>query len=162
MKTVKEIMVAAPKYCGKQESLQSVVSQMSKSNIGSLPVVDENKKVIGIVTNHDVCIALGKTNKAPHEIKVQDVMTAGVHTCQQEDDPSTVLKIMRTKRVSRLPVVDKEQRLKGILSLNGIVRSIYDGSSNNEVAFAEKENILSTIHSIAERNAEHAGEYYGE
>ena len=56
MKTVKEIMVSSPQYCGKHETLQTVAEKMSKSNIGSLPVVDENKKPIGIITDRDICL----------------------------------------------------------------------------------------------------------
>lgn len=166
MKTAKEIMVVSPKHCGRHETLQAVVNEMAKSNIGSLPVVDENKKVIGIITNHDICVALGNTQKAPHEIKVQEVMTRDVHTCSPEDDATTVLKIMRTKRVSRVPVVDNNFKLHGILSLNGIVRGIHESVDRDEISFGGKENILNTLHSIAERNQEHehvgAGEYYGE
>lgn len=155
-------MVAAPKHCGRLETLQSVVSEMAKSNIGSLPVIDENKKVIGIITNHDVCVALGNSKRAPHEIKVQEVMTRDVHTCGPEDDAATVLKIMRTKRVSRVPVVDGHLKLQGILSLNGIVRGIHESIDRDEISFGGKENILNTLHSIAERNREPVGEYYGE
>ncbi|MFN6039426.1 MAG: CBS domain-containing protein, partial [Bacteroidota bacterium] len=54
MKKIKEMMTASPKTVGKNESLKTVATQMSKSNIGSLPVVDENKKVVGIVTDRDI------------------------------------------------------------------------------------------------------------
>jgi CBS domain-containing protein len=145
MKTVKEIMVHSPKYCGRQETLQSVVAVMSKSNIGSLPVVDENQKVIGIVTNHDICVALGKTNKSPNQIKVADVMSTDVHTCSQEDDAPTVLKIMRTKRVSRLPVIDDENKLSGILSLNGIIRRVYEGSDKEDGLFNRREAVYNAV-----------------
>ena len=162
MKTAKEIMVHSPEHCDQHETLLSVVGQMSKSNIGSLPVIDEDKKVIGIVTNHDVCMALGKTNKPPHEIKVHEVMSTNVHTCSQEDDAPTVLKIMRTNRVSRLPVIDEDNKLRGILSLNRMIRRVYDGSDKDEILFKGKENVLNTLRSITQENLGYAEEHYWE
>jgi CBS domain-containing protein len=135
MKTVKEIMYSTPKYCGKNESLLNAVREMSKSNIGSLPVVDSDKKVVGIITNRDVCTTLGKTSKTLAELKVQEVMTPEAYICTPEDDTKTALKIMRTKKVHRLPVVDKEGHLKGLLSLNTIVREFEGSREKAEIEY---------------------------
>ena len=155
MKTVKEIMYGAPKYCAKNESLLNVVKEFSKANIGSLPVVDSDKKVVGIITHRDVCTALGKTNKPFGELKVAEAMTPEAYSCQPEDNTQTALKIMRTKKVRRLPVVDKEGRLRGLLSLNSIVRNVV-GKEKTELEYAGEENIVKTLRAIAEKKHEHA------
>ncbi|HXB39757.1 MAG TPA: CBS domain-containing protein [Bacteroidia bacterium] len=152
MKTVKEIMVHEPKHCGKHENLQNVIAEMLKSNIGSLPVVDKEKKVIGIITDRDICGALARTNKHLVELRVHEAMTGHVHTCLVEDSTNTALKIMRTKKVGRLPVVDKKGCLKGILSLNTIIRQLHGSNDGAEAVFAGEENVVNTLHSIAERN----------
>ncbi|HTA62610.1 MAG TPA: CBS domain-containing protein [Bacteroidia bacterium] len=155
MKTVKEIMYRAPKYCTEKETLLNAVKELSRASIGSLPVVDSNKKVVGIITTRDICNTLGRTSKALTEIKVEDAMNYEAHFCHPEDDTQTVLKIMRTKKVHRLPVVDKEGHLKGLLSLNGIVRELA-GKERAEIEYAGAENIVKTLRAIAEKKHEHA------
>ena len=155
MKTVKEIMYGTPKYCTEKDSLQNAVKELSKDNIGSLPVVDSDKKVVGIITNRDVCSALGRTNRQFNELKVDEAMTREAHTCKPEDDVETALKIMRTKKVHRLPVVDKEGRLRGLLSLNAIVRGLV-GKEKPELEHAGQENIVKTLRAIAEKKHAHA------
>jgi CBS domain-containing protein len=152
MKKIKEIMVDEPRHCEKSQSVQSVVTEMSKSNIGSLPVVDKNKKVIGVITDRDICVGLSNTNKPLTELKVHEVMSTQAHTCTPEDDASTALKIMRTKKVGRLPVVDKDGRLKGIVSLNGIVRHHHENNEKVEEQYPGEENVMNTLHAIADRN----------
>ena|ERR1700756_5749517 len=151
MKTVKEIMVESPKHCEPHESLQNVITEMSKYNIGSMPVVNDSKKVIGVITDHDICVKLGKTNKTISQLSVHEAMSSEAHTCKPEDSASTVLKIMRTKKVGRVPVVDKEGHLKGVVSLMGIIRKIKDSREKAELEYKGEENIINTLHSLANR-----------
>ena len=152
MKKIKEMMTASPKTVGKNESLKIVATQMSKSNIGSLPVVDEHKKVIGMVTDRDISLALSKSEKPITDIKVMDVMTKEVHTCKEEDEPTTALAIMRSKKVGRLPVVNSEDKLTGIITLDGILRKSHNTPQKEELLYKGKENIINTLNAIAERN----------
>ncbi len=152
MKAIREIMATSPISCGKNETIQSVVSNMSKSNIGFLPVVDESKKVIGTITDRDVCLAIGKSNKPVHELKVHEVMNKNTHLIRQEEDVASALRIMRTNKVGRLPVVDTDNHLKGIVSLTRIARKIKDSQDKAELEYAGKENVINTLSAIAERN----------
>ena len=158
MKTVKEIMVTSPKYCGSHETLQAIAEQMSKTNIGSLPVLDKNKKVVGIITDRDICVTAGNLRKRNlSEIKVQEVLNnRRIYTCTQEDDVQTALKMMRTKKVGRLPVVDEDFNLTGIISLNRIMRKAYGSSEEGELVYAGEENVMNTLHSLANREFETA------
>lgn len=150
MKKIKEIMVTSPQYCGTDENLQTVAQLMSRSNIGSVPVVDENKKAVGIITDRDVCLTAAARNKPLSEIKAKEIISRqNLHTCSTEDDLQTALKIMRTKQVGRLPVVDNEQKLKGIVSFNHIVRKTQ--GSGNEIEYKGEENVMKTLHSLASR-----------
>jgi CBS domain-containing protein len=156
MKTVKEIMITSPQYCGQNETLQALAEKMSKSNIGSLPVLDDNKKVIGVITDRDITLAAGtQVGKKLSEIKVLDVIqNRKVHTVTPEDNLQTALQIMRTKQVGRLPVVDKEQNLRGVVSLNHIVRQTHGSNEHAEIGYAGKENVFNTLHSLANRKKE--------
>lgn len=152
MKKVTDLMNAVPVSCSKDETIKNVVNQMSKSNIGFMPVVDENKKVIGTITDRDVALSLTKSDKTPDKLKVQEVMNASAHTIGQDEDASRALEIMRTKQVGRLPVVDKDLRLKGVVSLMGITRKIQNSNEKTEIEHQGKENIINTARAIAERN----------
>jgi CBS domain-containing protein len=152
MKKIKEMMTASPKTVGKNESLKIVLTQMSKSNIGSIPVIDEHKKVIGILTDRDVSLAIGNSDKSIEDIRVMDVMSKEIHTCKEDDDPVTALKIMRSKKVGRLPVINNENKLTGIITLDGILRKAQDMPQKDEIIFKGKENVINTLNAIAERN----------
>lgn len=152
MKKIKDMMTASPKTVGKNENLKTVVNQMSKSNIGSIPVVDDEKKVIGIVTDRDISLALSKSDKKINEIKVQDVMTSEVHTCKEEDDAVKALGIMRSQKVGRLPVINTENKLTGIITLDGILRKAQHTTQKDELIYKGKENVINTLNAIAERN----------
>jgi CBS domain-containing protein len=152
MKTIKDLMTPSPQYCEKNESLKDVARKMAQSNIGSLPVVDENKKVIGMITDRDIALALGRRQGAVAEVQVHEAMTPQVHSLRADEDATAALKMMRTQKVGRLPVVDAENHLKGIISLNGIVRKVQDSSDKAEINYSGKENVHRTLESIAERN----------
>jgi predicted transcriptional regulator len=77
--------------------------------------------VVGIITDRDICIALGTRNKRASEIRVGDVMRTAVETCGTEDDVKGALDKMRDRRVRRLPVLDGDAHLTGMLSLNDAV-----------------------------------------
>jgi IMP dehydrogenase len=148
MKTIKEIMLNDPKYCHKDESLKNAIKEMAKSKVGSLPVVDNSQKVVGMLTSWDICRAIGKTDKPYTELKVHEVMTPEAHTCTPEDDTKTALRIMRTKKVRRLPVVDKTGQLKGLLSLNTIDRQFEGSKERAEIEHEGEENFIKTLRSI--------------
>ncbi|MBI2270504.1 MAG: CBS domain-containing protein [Bacteroidetes bacterium] len=156
MKTIQEIMVKSPKYCDKNETVQSAIERLSNANIGSLPVLDENKKVVGMVTDRDICLSLGKdSKKSASEIKIQDIIkNKEVHTCLPDDNIQTALKIMRTKQVGRVPVVDKDRNLKGIVTLGHILNETRGSNEEAQIQYAGEENIIKTLHAISDRKTE--------
>ncbi|MGZ3862226.1 MAG: CBS domain-containing protein [Bacteroidia bacterium] len=156
MKTVKEIMFRMPGYCEKNESLHAALEKMSRLNIGSLPVVDKNKKVVGIITNRDVCLKLGKTDKSSHDIKVHEVMTENAFTCRPDDETNDALKIMRLKKVHRLPVVDALGKLQGLLTLNTIIHWFERNGESEKIEYQGEENVVKTLRSIAGKRYERA------
>ena len=146
-------MVGSPKACKKSETLKDVAKHMAEFNIGSMPVLDEEKHVIGMITDRDVCLSLLKANGKPvSEIKVEDIMTNQVFSVLPEDDIETALRIMRMEQIGRLPVIDKDKNLTGILSLNRIVHETHGSKEEAEIEYQGKENVIKTLHSIALRN----------
>lgn len=116
---VKEIMTAAPRTCTPDASLAEAANLMWESDCGVLPVVDDGE-LVGIVTDRDMFIALGTRNTRAAHLRVGAVATTKVSTCSPDDEVEAALATMKEARVRRLPVVDTNRKLIGILSLNDI------------------------------------------
>ncbi len=119
--TAKDLMTANVKSCGADADLASVARIMWDSDCGTVPVVNGEQNVIGMITDRDICIAAATRSTAPANIRVREVMSGRVHKCFSEDTVSTVLKTMKERRVRRLPVLDQQERLVGIISMNDLV-----------------------------------------
>ena len=88
---------------------------------GALPVVNSNQEPIGIITDRDICVALGTRNRRPSELVAEQVMSHAVATCRSTDDLHGALKVMRTRKVRRLPVVNEEGKLDGIVCVSDLI-----------------------------------------
>lgn len=141
---VREVMTRETAFCGLDTSLAGAVDIMLKFNCGFLPVVGEGGNVIGVITDRDVCIALGKRDRKPSEVSVRDVMLPtdrtfpALHVCTPDDNVNCVLKTMRAQKIRRLPVVDREGALQGVLSMDEVVlraceRAGHEGISCKDV-----------------------------
>jgi CBS domain-containing protein len=117
---VKEIMTAAPRTCTPDTTVAGAATLMWESDCGVLPIVDDGE-LVGIVTDRDLFIAVGTRNTRAVHLRVGAVATKKVSTCGSDDAVETALATMKQARVRRLPVVDADRRLIGILSLNDIV-----------------------------------------
>ena len=115
---VQDIMTVSPEVCRPEDNLAEAVSQLWRANCGALPVVDHSGRLAGILTDRDICIALGTRNARASEVPVRSVMRTSVETCSAADDVLAALARMGNCRVRRLPVIDGEHRLLGILSLS--------------------------------------------
>lgn len=118
---VREVMVEAPASCGFNTNVSDAVDIFRTRKCGFLPVVDKQQKVVGVVTDRDVCISLGEGNRLPADMVVGEVATKKVFSCQADDDIRTALRTMAAAKVRRLPVVDVEGKLKGVLSMDDVV-----------------------------------------
>jgi predicted transcriptional regulator len=114
MLRVEDIMTTSPEVCRPDDNLATAVGLLWKADCGVLPVVDHAGHLTGIVTDRDICIALGTRNARPSDVRVETVMRSTVWTCEPGEDALTVLAQMADRRVRRIPVV-------GIVSLNDMV-----------------------------------------
>jgi CBS domain-containing protein len=120
MKVV-DVMMGTPYYCHPQSNLGIAAELMWKGNCGFLPVVGQEGKVIGVLTDRDICIALGTRGRPSGEVAVADVMSTSVRLCAPEDDVRAALATMRDGRVRRLPVVTKQGALVGVISVDDVL-----------------------------------------
>jgi CBS domain-containing protein len=117
---VRDIMVETPKFCRPESNLIAAAETMSVSNCSLLPVVDQEGKVVGIITDRDICMTLAGKNQKPSDIRVRDAMSNRVPTCALDDDLKTALEKMEKSRVRRLPVVGRDGSLVGMVSLGDV------------------------------------------
>jgi CBS domain-containing protein len=134
---IRKLMSRNVATCAQSDTLHTVAGLMWERDCGIVPVVDEQKKVVGVVTDRDLCMAAWSKDRRLLEIPVSDVMSRHVQTCQEHDSIEAVMTLMRTQRVRRLPIVDREGHLTGVVSLNDIVRAVC----------AEKDSTRRTIES---------------
>lgn len=116
---VAEIMMRQVEMALPDESVAQVARMMAQFDIGALPV-GEDDWIIGMVTDRDITIRIVAQGLDPSVVPVSAAMTAGIGYCFEDQAVDEVAKTMRHDQVRRLPVLDRDQNLVGILSLGDI------------------------------------------
>jgi CBS domain-containing protein len=117
-----ELMTKAVKTCGPEDSLQRAAQIMWDADCGAVPVVDARGRVVGMITDRDVCMAAYTQGTSLREILVSNVMAKMIHSVSEGDSVDAVEELMRRTQVRRVPVLDGGGRLKGILSMGDLAR----------------------------------------
>ena len=118
---VRDVMTPSAFCCKPDTNIGAAVELLWSHNCGMLPVVGKDGKLIGIVTDRDICIAMGTRNRLPGDITVGEVATTNVFTCKPVEEIHEALGTMADKQVRRLPVVNDEGVPQGILSMDDII-----------------------------------------
>ena len=111
---VKDVMTASPVFCRPADTLDRVARLMVEHDCGVIPIC-ELRKPIGIITDRDITCRAVAAGKAPGAVRVNDVMTKNVFTVE-DDDVQTAIDLMEKKQVRRLPVLNGEGNLVGIVA----------------------------------------------
>jgi len=120
---VKDAMHKGALWVGPDTPITDIARLMHKNNIGAVPI-GENDRLIGMVTDRDiVCKGLAKDNLEIRRATARDVMTAGIHCCGDEDDLDKAAAHLEELKVRRLPVINKDKRMVGVLSRHDIARA---------------------------------------
>ena len=120
---VKELMKASPYCCQPEMNLGVAAELMWNGNCGFLPIVGSDRKLFGVVTDRDICIALGTRNSLPGDIPVSEVTNfQKLIYCRPEDDVHLALQAMQTGKVRRLPVIAHDGTLAGIISMDDVLQ----------------------------------------
>lgn len=120
MRTIHEVMTADVKVVGPDQSIREAASVMAQSDVGSLPV-GEGDRLIGMITDRDIAIQ-GVAQGRGADAKVREVMSEGIKYCYDDEDVQHVADNMARLGIRRLPVVNRDKRLVGIVSLSNIVQ----------------------------------------
>jgi CBS domain-containing protein len=126
---VRDIMSTNVVSCRKDTDLATAARLMLEKRCGTLPVIDEHGRVAGIITDRDMAMAAATRHRNAAHIAVHEAMSGHAATCLASEDIGTALKVMEERRVRRLPVLDGDGRLAGIVSIDDIVLRGLDGPS---------------------------------
>jgi CBS domain-containing protein len=118
MQTIAEVMTTDVEVVRPEETLRDAARAMADLDVGSLPVCD-GRRMIGMVTDRDITIRGVAEGKGP-DAPVRDVMTDDVVWCTDTDSVDEVLQQMSDAQVRRIPVVDRDRQLVGIVALGDI------------------------------------------
>ena len=117
---VEDVMTDEVQSCAPETNLATVAMQMWRGDFGAMPVV-AGRKVVGMITDRDICMAAATKHRDPANIRVKEVISGQVYGCSCDTDILEALKIMQQKQVRRLPIISPEdRRLQGILSMNDL------------------------------------------
>lgn len=119
MKKVKDVMTKECEWISPDTSLTEAAKIMKKKDCGFLPV-GENDKMIGMVTDRDIAIRAVAEGKDPAKTNVREVMTQKTYYCFDDQDVEEVCKNMGDIKVRRLPVVNRDKRLVGVISFGDV------------------------------------------
>ena len=118
---VEDVMTRDVEFCTLETNLSAAAMQMWDRDCGVLPVVDDQHKVIGMITDRDICIKAATNHQDIAAIKVEELTSGPIHTCKPEEDIREALETLQRAFVRRLPVVNDEGQLEGILSMSDIL-----------------------------------------
>ncbi len=119
---VREVMNTKIEAAGRDSTLQEVARIMKHHNCGIVPITDESDRLLGVVTDRDLVLRALETDLPPSSVPVREVMTPDVITARPEEDLHDVVARMTSRLVRRIPVVDQDRRLVGMLSITDIAR----------------------------------------
>jgi CBS domain-containing protein len=120
---VKDAMHKGVDWVSPETPVSELAKLMAEHDIGAIPI-GENDRLIGMVTDRDiVCKGLAQNGFDAGRATARDVMTPGIHCCREDDDLAKAVRHMEALKVRRLPVINKNKRMVGILSLGDIGQS---------------------------------------
>ena len=140
---VEQIMNQPAVACSVHDTLNTAAQLMWEHDSGAIPVMGNDDRVIGIVTDRDICMAAYTQGRPLQAIPVQAAMAKQVFTCRPDDSVEDAEQLMGAKQIRRLPVLNDAGQLVGMLSLGDIAREF--GASRNKNVIRELVQTLAAI-----------------
>lgn len=126
---VKDLMSTGVEYTTPSTTTKEAAHIMHDLHLGALPVI-EDKKLVGMITDRDICCKVVATGHSAGFTKVDEVMSKNVTTCFDDQDIADATKLMIEHSVRRLAVIDRENTVVGLLSVDDLARSSHDMASS--------------------------------
>jgi CBS domain-containing protein len=120
---VRDIMTRDVEVIHPDSVLQEAAGKMASLDVGSLPVCD-NRRLIGVVTDRDIAIRAVAAGRDPKTTKVSEAMTPELIYCFEDEGVQEAVKLMERYQIRRLPILDREKHLVGIVALGDLATEI--------------------------------------
>lgn len=119
---VRDVMTTNICCCDPHDDLESIALKMMDNDCGSIPITNERGQPVGMITDRDIAMAAAVRHKALWQLRAEDFITGQpVSLCNVDDDIHAALSLMQQARVHRLPVINGEGEILGMLSLDDVI-----------------------------------------
>jgi len=129
---VKDVMTKGAECVRPDDTLQEAARKMKTLDIGPLPVCGDNDRLAGMLTDRDIVVRAVAEGRDVRTAKVRDAMSEGISYCFEDDDVTEAARQMRDKQIRRLAVLNRDQRLTGIVSLGHLAVETGDKALSGE------------------------------
>jgi CBS domain-containing protein len=116
---VSEVMTRGVECVRPEASLEEAAAKMKSLDVGALPICD-NDRLAGMITDRDITVRASAEGESPKVIHVRDIMTPGIVWCFEDDDVQEAGRKMKEHQIRRLPVLNRDKRLVGMVSLGDL------------------------------------------
>jgi CBS domain-containing protein len=140
MAKCRDVMTQDPACCSATDTITKVAGLMKQHDVGSVPVVEADKRLVGIVTDRDLVVKVVAAGKHTDQTAVQEAMTPNPASCKEDDDLDFALKLMKERQVRRMPIVDAGGRLIGIIAQADVATRVNKDAKTGELVEAISES----------------------
>jgi CBS domain-containing protein len=136
-----DVMTREPACCEPGDSIQRAAQLMKTEDVGSLPVVESgaSRTLVGIITDRDIAVKVVAEGRPAQTASVRDAMTQNPVTVREDDDVNRALSAMADRKVRRIPVVDADGRLCGIIAQADIATRLHQDKTTGDLVEAISE-----------------------
>jgi CBS domain-containing protein len=120
---VSKAMHKGVEWRGPETPVAELSKIMREQDIGAIPI-GENDRLIGMVTDRDLALRALDSGRDPNTLKARDVMTKEIVYCRTNEDIGDAIRLMEQKKIRRLPVIDENKRMVGMLSLGDAAHAV--------------------------------------
>lgn len=124
--TARDLMSACPVTVRPEDSIECAARLMSESDCGAIPVVDGSGRLLGIITNRDITVRLVARGLSIPHAQVSDCMTSEAFACSADNSFESCMRGMSWHQVRRIPIVDDEHRVIGMISKEDLARYVFE------------------------------------
>ena len=130
-----QLMTHDPIFCLASDTVERVAQLMRQEDVGSLPVIEShlNKKLLGIITDRDIGLKVVADKRDVGSTRAQEVMTRNPVTCRADNDLQVALNAMASNQVRRIPVVDDQNQIVGIISQSDVATRVNEPAKTAEL-----------------------------
>jgi CBS domain-containing protein len=134
-KRCKDFMTPNPSCCVPEDNVVRAAQLMKQEDVGPIPVTEnsQSRKLIGIVTDRDIALKVVGEDRIPAEVKVGDVMSRDLVVCKENDSVDQAIEAMAAHQLRRIPIVDSQNNLVGIIAQSDVALRLNDAETTGEV-----------------------------